>query len=79
MAEWASPDARPWEVAISLIKARNMSPAQVQVAWIKLANKGPRGDLQEHGRQLERDTLAVIQNATAKFPNLRVAYLSSRI
>jgi hypothetical protein len=27
----------------------------------------------------KKDTLAVIQNAKAKFPNLRVAYLSSRI
>jgi hypothetical protein len=33
----------------------------------------------EHGKKLEIDTLAVIQNAKAKFPSLRVAYLSSRI
>ena len=46
---------------------------------IKLANKGPRGDLQTHGRKLQRDTLAVIQNAKARFPHLRIAYLSSRI
>jgi hypothetical protein len=51
----------------------------VQVAWIKLANKGPRGSLQEHGRKLEQDTQAVIENAKAKFPNLQLAYLSSRI
>jgi hypothetical protein len=49
------------------------------VAWIKLANKGPQGELQEHGAKLQRDTVAVIQNAKDRFPNLRVAYLSSRI
>ena len=49
----------------------------MQVAWIKLANKGPRGDLAEHGKKLEKDTLAVIQNAKAKFPNLRIAYLAA--
>ena len=27
-------------------------PHQVQAAWVKLANKGPRGDLPEHGRKL---------------------------
>jgi len=79
MAQWAPADARPWTVAEQLLARAQVSPAQVQVAWIKLANKGPRGDLQEHGRPLQRDTLAVIQNAKSRFPNLRVAYLSSRI
>jgi hypothetical protein len=51
----------------------------VQVAWIKLANVTPAGSLQEHGRKLESDTLAVLHNARALFPNLRIAYLGSRI
>jgi hypothetical protein len=50
----------------------------VQVAWVKLANKGPSGSLEEHGRKLERDTLAMLQQARAVFPNLRIAYLGSR-
>lgn len=79
MAEWVDPQAGPWKEAERRLSAARISPQQVQVAWIKLANKGPRGDLEEHGRKLEADTLAVIQNAKAKFPNLRVAYLSSRI
>lgn len=79
MAEWASPDAHPWVTAGNLLTNAKLSPQQVQVAWIKLANKGPRGNLQEHGKKLEEDTLHVIQNAKAKFPNLRIAYLSSRI
>lgn len=79
MAEWAPPDANPWRTAASILANAKVSQQQVQVAWIKLANKGPRGDLQEHGKKLEQDTLAVIQNAKTKFPNLRVAYLSSRI
>ncbi len=79
MAEWVDPNARPWTEAERRLTAAGISAAQVQVAWIKLANKGPRGDLAEHGRKLEKDTLAVIQNAKAKFPNLKVVYLSSRI
>jgi hypothetical protein len=35
--------------------------------------------LAEHGRKLERDTLAVLHNARRHFPNLRIAYLGSRI
>lgn len=79
MAEWAPPDARPWANAMQRIESAGVTPQQVQVAWIKLANKGPRGSLQEHGDKLKADTLAVIQNAKQKFPNLRIAYLASRI
>jgi hypothetical protein len=79
MAEWVDPQARPWQEASRRLAAAKVAPEQVQVAWIKLANKGPTGDLDEHGTKLEKDTLAVIQNAKAKFRNLRVAYLSSRI
>ncbi len=79
MAEWAPPDAQPWTVAMRRIESAGVTREQVQVAWIKLANKGPRGDLHDHGDKLKSDTLAVIQNAKQKFPNLRIAYLASRI
>ncbi len=79
MAEWAPPDAAPWTEAERRIKAAGVTPAQVQVAWIKPANKGPTGDLAAHGRKLQKDTQAVIQNAKKRFPNLRIVYLSSRI
>lgn len=79
MAEWAPPDARPWQEALRRLESARVTPEQVQVAWIKLANKGPRGELEQHGRRLEADTRAVIQNAKARFPNLRIAYLGSRI
>jgi hypothetical protein len=78
MAEWAPKDARPWAVAEQRLAKEGVSPRQVQTAWIKLANKTPRGDLAAHGKKLQRDTLAVIQNAKARYPNLRIAYLSSR-
>jgi len=79
MAEWVNPSALPWSEVDRRITAAGISDAQVQVAWIKLANKGPRGTLAEHGHQLGEDTLAVIHNAQTRFPNLQVVYLSSRI
>jgi len=79
MAEWAPRDGQPWAVAKARISAAGVTPEQVQVAWIKLANKHPQGAFTEHGRKLEKDTGAVLQNARALFPNLRVAYLGSRI
>lgn len=79
MAEWVSPDARPWQVAMERLNAAGVNPKQVQVAWIKLANKGPSGSMEDHLDKLESDTVAVIANAKARFPNLRIAYLGSRI
>jgi hypothetical protein len=79
MAEWAPPDAAPWREAERRITAAGVTPEQVQAAWIKLANKSPSGELARHGKKLQSDTLAVIQNAKSKFPNLRIVYLSSRI
>lgn len=78
MAEWAPADAPRWGVAMKRLAAAKVSPKQVQVVWIKLANKAPTGSFQEHARQLEKDTLAVLRNTKAKFPNVRLAYLSSR-
>lgn len=78
MAEWASADAPTWKVARERLSAAAVTPAQVQVAWVKLANKGPAGSLEEHGRKLERDTLALLHHARALFPNLRIVYFGSR-
>ncbi|HYF36442.1 MAG TPA: hypothetical protein VD994_14200 [Prosthecobacter sp.] len=79
MAAWAPPDARPWQEAMRRLDAAGVSPQQVQVAWIKLANAGPSGSKAEHLAQLEADTIKVLHNARARFPNLRIAYLASRI
>jgi len=79
MAQWVDPNARAWLEADRRLAAAGVSPKQVQVAWIKLANVSPSGDLAEHARKLQRDTLAVLHNAKARFPNLQIAYLGSRI
>lgn len=79
MAQWAPAEGRPWQELERRLKAAGLTAHQVQVVWIKLANVGPRGDLAEHGKKLRNDTLAVLHNARRRFPNLRVAYLSSRI
>jgi hypothetical protein len=79
MAEWVDPKAQPWAEAERRLAAAKVAHPQVQVAWIKLANIRPRGDLSQHGKKLQRDTLAVLHNAKARFPNLRVVYLGSRI
>ena len=79
MAQWVDPEGRAWTEADRRLKAATVAPEQVQVAWVKLANVRPSGDLSEHGRKLQKDTLAVLHNAKKRFRNLRIAYLGSRI
>ena len=79
MAQWVDPRAPAWLEADRRLEVASVSPNQVQVVWVKLANVQPTGDLAQHGRKLQSDTLSVLQNAKVRFPNLRIAYLSSRI
>jgi hypothetical protein len=78
MAQWVNPKGPAWTEADRRLAAAKISPKQVQVAWIKLANIAPTGDLPEHGKKLQKDTLAVLHNAKARFPNLWIVYLGSR-
>lgn len=79
MSQWAPPEGRPWGEAAKRIANAGVTAAQVQAVWIKLANAGPSGGLDDYARPLQRDTVAVLQNVKAKYPNVRIAYLSSRI
>jgi len=79
MAQWVDPKGRAWTEADKRLAAAKVSPNQVQVAWVKLANIMPTGELSDHGKKLQQDTLALLHNAKTRFPNLRIAYLSSRI
>lgn len=79
MARWADPNAACWTEAERRLTSAGVACEQVQVAWVKLANAGPSGELQEHGQQLEQDTRRVLANLKKFFPNLRIAYLGSRI
>lgn len=79
MAEWVPGDGGPWQEAMNRLDRAGVDPRQVQIAWVKLANKNPRGSMAEHVTKLEADTTQVLQNAKSRFPNLRIAYLGSRI
>ena len=52
MAQWVDPNGRAWVEADQRLAAAGVSPKQVQVAWVKLANVRPTGDLPEHGAKL---------------------------
>ena len=69
-----------WDEAENRLRQAGVTPAQVQVVWIKQAIPGPaRFGPKKYMQVLTNDLVKVIQLAKQHFPNLRLAYLSSRI
>ena len=85
---WANPErARkmgrpdPWFVLEQRLKEAGYSAGQVQVAWIKQARANPPslGEFPRHVQELRDNLVVIVQKLKQRFPNLRIAYLSSRI
>jgi hypothetical protein len=87
--QWADPlenprqpgSGTPWDVAEQRLKSAGATPEQVQVIWIKqaLIQQGQFGEHPKHTDRLAQELVKIISLAKDKYPNLRVAYLSSRI
>jgi hypothetical protein len=63
------------------LKEAGVTADQVQAAWIKHAEPGPAPDEAElqYAKKLRDDIAASLAITRSTFPNLKVAYLSSRI
>lgn len=78
-SQWASPSCACWSTADQRLTTAGVTPAQVVAAWVKLANAAPTEPYPIHAQRLRDDIIATLRNAKQRYPNLRVAYLSSRI
>jgi hypothetical protein len=75
--EWVDPEATTWDYVESLLSSAELSPLQVQVAWIKLTNFS-MNKFPESIQKLQNDLKVVVHNLKAKYPNVRQVFLSSR-
>jgi hypothetical protein len=75
----ANPEADYWKVVEQRLIAAGVTGKQVQAAWIKQANAGPTAPFPEETKKLQADVVATLHNLHDKFPNLKIAYLASRI
>lgn len=80
LQSWAG-SGGPWRTMLRDVRSAGLSPSQVQVVWIDLAQiyswyLGPFADREAHYASLMTQ---VVRTAKRYFPNLQVAYLSSRI
>lgn len=86
--DWSQPQTRfrkerpdPWTVLNERLQRAGVSPQQVQAAWIKQARRNPSalGEFPKHAEELKGHLAAIVNELKNRFPNLRIAYLSSRI
>ena len=73
-------DTSPWDTLASRLRAAQVTPAQVQVVWMKhaLARVGAAEEFPKHAQQLTSDWAEIIGMLKQRCPNLKLAYLSSR-
>jgi hypothetical protein len=79
-AQWlVGPESRVWQTVDERLKTAGVTAQQVQVVWLKQANIRPTEAYPEHTKKLQADVSEGLRRLKAKFPNLRIAHLSSRI
>ena len=75
----AKPEARYWTLPAQRLREIELTPAQVQVAWLKEANPMPKEPFPAEVKKIQDDLLAILHILHDKFPNLKMVYLSNRI
>jgi len=72
-------DAAYWDTVATRLRGHGSGPLQAQVAWIKEARRGPTEPFPASAESLANDLGAIARILEDKLPNLRIAYLTSRI
>jgi hypothetical protein len=67
-----------WRVVDKRLQAAGVTRQQVQTAWIKQADAGPSQGFPGYAQKLQAELEKVVQAMRARFPNLKLVYLSSR-
>jgi hypothetical protein len=77
---WTDPNAPTWATADQRLAQAGVTPRQVQVAWVKQALPQPAslGAFPAHAQVLQADLEAIARNLLIRYPNVKLAYFSSR-
>jgi hypothetical protein len=74
---WVDPQASIWQDVEALLAFKQVTPQQVQVAWVKLTNYD-LNEFPQAAQKLQGDLEAVARNLKLHYPNIKIAYYSSR-
>ncbi len=78
-SEWTVNHAeQTWARLDQRLSTAGITHKQVQTIWLKQAELRPRPDAMENARVLQDHLVQILNRAKTRFPNLQVAYLSSR-
>ena len=75
---WADPNSAPWQQLAVTLENYQVTAQQVQVAWIKETQTGG-GDFPAKAEAIQADLEFIVRNLKSKYPNVKIAFLSSRI
>jgi hypothetical protein len=67
-----------WAVVDQRLKAAGVTREQVQAAWVKEANAGPREGFPKYAETLRDELRQIVRVMHRRFPNLKLVYLSGR-
>jgi len=68
-----------WQTVDQRLAAAGVTPAQVQAAWVKQADAGPTLPFPDDALKLKGELATITQILKTRFPNIKIAYNSSRI
>lgn len=74
-----NPSAAYWDTVAARLRGHGSSPRQAQVVWLKEADKSPSGGWPAATDTLTWNLGTVVRILKSRCPNIRLAYLSSRI
>jgi hypothetical protein len=72
-----APDAPAWDIVEERLTKAGVTPAQVQVAWVKQTRVGI-GAFPTQAITIEGDLEEIARNLLTHYPNIKLAYYSSR-
>lgn len=77
--DWVNANAPLWSMVDQRLASAGITPMQVSALWLKQATENSSAPFPADAQRLRADLIAIVQNAKARYPNLELCYLSSRI
>lgn len=77
--EWSNSACRCWDEVERRLSSAGVTSKQVAVAWMKMADARPTGGWPAHAQRLKDEQIGILRILHTRFPNIRLAYLSSRV
>ena len=75
----SDPAAKYWRTVDARLREGEVTAAQVQAIWLKEADAQPKEPFPAEVKKMQMELVKVLHILHGKFPNLKIAYLSSRI